>query len=158
METIKIQTTANKTLLFKTGAILFAAMFTSTVLLFYSFLLKHLVPSSNLIREYCICFGQIFFQGAIILLFIRKNQILFEYLYQMMMVSLLGGLLLLPVLVSALLFFPFNPGSYYYLAYFFMVVLFMFFNHKKRVKKINAPAWLTYTWILYRLIVLLIIL
>ena len=134
-----------------------SATITSTILLFYSYLLKELVPPSNLIREYCICIGQILFQTTLLLLFSKKTNIL-VYIDQMMIVSLTGGLLLLPVLISSFIFFPFSPGVYYYLAYFFIIVAFMFFSHKKRVKQINAPLWLTYSWVAYRLIVLLIIL
>jgi hypothetical protein len=144
----------------KAGKIIFilaTAAFTSTILLFYSYLLKDLVPSTNMLREYVICFGQIFFQVAIILFFHRKYIVL-DYLQQMMTVSFIGALLLLPGIVSNIILFPFSPGSIYFLAYFFVIVLFMFFDHKRRIKKIEAPHWLTYTWVLYRIIVLLIIL
>ncbi|MBA3665469.1 MAG: hypothetical protein H0W61_14835 [Bacteroidetes bacterium] len=150
-------TTRSHCAVYKTGYIVFAAVFTSSILLLYSYLLKGLIPSSNLFREYCICFGQLLFQGTLLLLFSKKEMIL-NYLFEMMKVSLIGAFLLSPVLVSAILFFPFSPGLYYYLGYFFVIVLYMFFNHKKRVKELQAAWWLTYTWVLYRFIVLLIIL
>lgn len=157
METIIYSPTKTKnlkSLLFITGS----AVFTSTVILLYSYQLKSFVPSSNLVREYFICFGQLFFQASLLLFFKYKSQLIWDYLKQMMFVSLVGSVLLTPALVSAFLFFPFSPGAVYFLSYFFIIVLFMFFNHKKRVEKIHAPHWLTYTWVLYRLIVLAIIL
>jgi hypothetical protein len=137
--------------------ILVATSITSTLLLLYSYLLKGFIPATNMTREYLICFGQIVFQGLLFLLFHRKY-LLLDYLYQMMIVSLLGALLLSPVIISNIVLFPFSPGAVYYLIYFFIIVAFMFFEHKRRIKKINAPGWLTYTWVLYRVIVLWIIL
>lgn len=134
---------------------LIATIFTSTVLLYYSYLLKPIVPKSNLIREYGICFGQILFQGSILFLIKTKKSLLLDYLSNMMTVSLLGGLLLLPSFILAH-YFIIHPMVY--LSYFFSVVIFMFFNHQKRVKNIQAPVWLSYTWVLYRCFVLLIIL
>jgi glycerol-3-phosphate acyltransferase PlsY len=73
----------------------------------------------------------------------------------MMTVSLIGGLLLLPVLfLSHYVSLP----SYVSLAWFLAVVAFMFLQHRKRVRSIKAPAWLSYTWVLYRCLVLLFIL
>ncbi len=135
--------------------LLVSGVITSTVLLHYSFLLKGFVPKSNLLREYGICFGQIIFQGSILLAIKTKKEKLFDYLGNMMTVSFIGALLLLPALIVGryTLFAP-----YIYLAYFFAVVLYMFLQHQKRVKNIHAPLWLSYTWILYRCLVLLFIL
>ncbi|MES2132421.1 MAG: hypothetical protein V4506_08720 [Bacteroidota bacterium] len=135
--------------------ILFSAAITSTVLLYYSDSLKTVIPLTNLWREYAICFGQIAFQGGILLLMKTKKEFLFDYLGNMMTVSLLGGLLLMLLLIIRH-FISFAPIAY--LAYFAGVVLFMFLQHRKRVAWINAPAWLSYTWILYRCLVLFIIL
>lgn len=130
-------------------------VFTSTVLLYYSFLLQGLVPVSNYGREYAICFGQILFQGSLLLLFKNNKYQILEYIKHMMTVSLIGGFLLLPVFTFATYF---HVPSVIYLIYFLCVVLFMFFNHKIRIRKVKAPQWLTYTWVLYRIIILLIIL
>ncbi len=137
------------------GFIIISAVFTSTVLLYYSYLLEGLVPPSNMIREYIICFCQMVFQGILLIANRQKSELILLYLKNMMMVSLIGALLLIPFLFISH-YSDFNPliSS----GYFFTVVVFMFFNHKSRVKKINAPWWLTYTWVLYRFIVLLFIL
>jgi hypothetical protein len=132
-----------------------SAVLTSIILLRYSALLQGIVPASNLFREYAMCFGQIAFQGSLLLLFRLKKEQLFDYLGNMMTVSLIGGLLLLPVLfLSNFVALP----SIFSLAWFFAVVVFMFLQHRKRVRSIKAPAWLSYTWLLYRALVLLFIL
>jgi hypothetical protein len=132
-----------------------AAVFTSTILLYYSFLLQQFLSPSNLIREYGICFGQLFFQGILLFSLKAGPGLTINYLKNMMRVSLLGAALLIPMLTVA---HYAQVDPLFCLAYFFAVVLFMFFNHKKRVKNIAAPWWLTYTWVLYRCLVLLIIL
>ena len=144
-----------KSHLYTIGFVIISAVFTSTVLLYYSYLLHGVVPQSNLIREYIICFGQIGFQGVLLIFGKQKADPIVLYLKQMMTVSLIGGLLLIPLLIVAH-YVQINPIIC--LAYFFAVVIFMFFNHKLRIKNINAPWWLTYTWVLYRFIVLLFIL
>lgn len=156
MEAIKINNQAVKTSL-KWTFIIVSAAFTSTVLLFYSYLLKGLVPASNLTREYLICFGQLAFQGTLLLCTGNKAKMP-DYFFELMKVPLLGALLLTPVLVSAFLLYPLTPGAHYYLAYFMAIVIYMFFNHKKRVENIGAPYWLSYTWVLYRVLILMIIL
>jgi hypothetical protein len=137
------------------GFIILSAVFTSTVLLYYSYLLEGLVPPSNVFREYVICFGQMVFQGILLITYRQKSELMLLYLKNMMMVSLIGALLLLPLLII-LFYIEIYPITC--LAYFFSIVIIMFFNHKARVKKINAPWWLSYTWVLYRFIVLLFIL
>jgi predicted DCC family thiol-disulfide oxidoreductase YuxK len=132
-----------------------SGIFTSTILLSYSSLLKGIVPPSNLVREYVICFGQIAFQGSILLVIKTGKENLFDYLGNMMTVSLIGGLLLLPILI---LNHYISLPAYLCLAWFFAVVCFMFLQHQKRVRYIHAPVWLSYTWVLYRCIVLLLIL
>lgn len=135
--------------------ILFSAAVTSTVLLYYSQRLNTLIPPSNLWREYAICFGQIAFQGGILLLLKTRKELLLDYLGNMMTVSLIGSLLLMP-LVMIHHFISFAPLAY--LAYFAGVVLFMFLQHQKRVVWLNAPHWLSYSWVIYRCLVLFIIL
>lgn len=135
--------------------IIVSAVFTSTILLHYSRLLYPLLPPSNMTREYLICFGQLIFQSAILLCIRSKKTMLFDYLGNMMTVSLLGALLLIPALLVNhwLVLSPFL-----FLGYFFAVVMCMFLHHMRRVKNIKAPFWLSYTWVAYRCLVLLLIL
>ncbi len=135
--------------------LVFSATLTSCMLSGYSALLPGIVPSSNLFREYAICFGQILFQGSLLALAGPKKETLFDYLGHLMTVSLTGALLLLPVFLLNRCV-PIPP--YASLAWFFAVVAFMFRQHYRRVSAIKAPVWLSYTWLLYRFLVLSFIL
>lgn len=140
---------------YRISYLVLSAALTSTILFHYSRFLQGTIPDSNLFREYIICFGQIAFQGSLLLAIGLTKEKRFDYLGNMMTVSLIGGLLLLPVLIlshSVALPFSFSLG------WFFAVVAFMFLKHRKRVSAIQAPAWLSYTWILYRVLVLFFIL
>lgn len=132
-----------------------SAILTAMILSSYSRLLHGVVPASNPSREYMIAAGQIFFQANILLAFKPTKKLLFDYLGNMMTVSLIGSLLLLPLLIlnHYTSIHPFlAPG------WFFAVVLYLFLLHRRRVGYIQAPVLLSYTWVLYRVIVLLIIL
>lgn len=132
-----------------------SAILTATILSSYSLLLQDFIPASNYWREYMIAFGQIFFQVNILLACKPTKKLLFDYLGNMMTVSLIGSLLLLPLLILNH-YITINP--YMALGWFFAIVLYMFLLHRRRVGYIQAPVGLSYTWILYRVIVLLIIL
>lgn len=135
--------------------ILLTALFTSAVLFRYSFLLTGLIPASNVLREFLICFGQLVFQSLLLWGARAGKRVWFDYLGNMMTVSLIGALLLLPALmVHAFFVLP----SLCYAAYFMTVVAFMFYLHFRRVGYIGAPWWLSATWALYRCLVLWIIL
>ena len=72
----------------------------------------------------------------------------------MLLVSLLGSVILWALLLVnkyAILNDTINIG------YFFIVVLIMFFVHKNIVTKMQLPNYLSYTYILYRFIILLFI-
>ena len=78
-----------------------------------------------------------------------------DYYFNMLLVSLLGSVLLFPLLIL-------NQYSHcsnvFNLAYFFCVVLIMFFVHKRRLAKLHLPGIISYTWILYRFLILIVIL
>jgi hypothetical protein len=139
---------------YRMAFILFTAVFTSLILYKYSFLLSGLIPESNLLREFGICFGQLIFQSLLLFASRCDKRTLLDYLGNMMTISFIGGLLLLPALIVGTFF----TSSYFFLAYFFLVVLYMFFLHVRRVKWIGAPAWLSATWVAYRSLILIFIL
>ncbi|MBI3221275.1 MAG: DUF393 domain-containing protein [Bacteroidetes bacterium] len=132
--------------------IMLAWVITSFVLLAYSFLLFPLVPSSELGREFLICGGQIIFQGAIVFT-LRKDRLI-HYLGNLMTVSLIGALMLTPMLLVGKLYHE----PILFLLYFMMVVAWMFVSHWRRVKVLGIPFIVSITWVLYRLLVLLVIL
>ncbi|HTJ14513.1 MAG TPA: hypothetical protein VL547_20885, partial [Dinghuibacter sp.] len=97
-----------------------------------------LMPGGGPYREFLICGGQIVFQGVVIALY-RPDKY-WDYLGNMMTISLVGALLLL-------LPFPAKP-------WFVCVVMLMFLEHLRRTRLLQLNYLPTITWILYRLIVL----
>ncbi|UII20462.1 hypothetical protein [Fulvivirga ligni] len=137
---------------YRVAYIMLAWLFTSLVLVGYGQLLTSFVPETNVIREFLICGGQLVFQGVIMALFV-KDKVL-EYLGNMMTVSIIGALMLLPSLIAGI----FTGPGIFYLGYFLLVVGFMVWEHSRRVKLLKLPFYLTVTWLVYRLTILLIIL
>lgn len=140
---------------FRIAFIVLCGIFTSLVLNHYASRLQGLVQSSSLYREFAICFGQIVFQGLLLVAVRSRKTPVFDYLGNMMTVSLIGALLLLPAIgLSHIMVL----SGYIYLGYFMLVVAFMLFMHARRVAYIGAPGWLSISWVVYRLLVLTIIL
>lgn len=141
-------------LMYRLLYLLISAVLTSSVLYGYSFLLSGLLPPSNVAREFLVCFGQLACQSLLLLAVKSRRQVLFDYLGNMMTVSLIGALLLLPAFaIHALVVLP----VLFYLVYFMAVVALMFCLHLRRVSYIGAPWWLSLSWVLYRCLVLLVI-
>jgi predicted DCC family thiol-disulfide oxidoreductase YuxK len=132
--------------------IMFAWLVTSLILVRYSILAAPLVPVSDFAREFLVCGGQILFQGVIVLALNKGRAI--HYLGNLMTVSLGGALLLTPMfLLSAFITEPL-----FYIVYFMLVVSIMFFEHMRRVRILELPWILCFTWVLYRFIALYFIL
>lgn len=98
-------------------------------------------------------FGQIVFQSLFLLKFDKKTII--NYGGNLMTVSLMGSLILLPVLI---LNHFINLPEMFVLGWFGITVLIMCAEHFRRVKVLKLPFYLSYTWILYRILALLFIL
>ncbi len=99
--------------------------------------------------ELAIVLGQLAFQFPF--LYRQHRSVYLLYYYNMLQVSLIGSLLLLPLI---LINHWYVCGYLINLSYFFAVVAFMFLEHKRRVKKLKLPVYLSYTWALYRMILL----
>lgn len=125
---------------------------TAIVLSAYARLMPGLLPEGSVYREYLICGGQIFFQGAIISI-IHKNK-RWDYLGNMMTISFGGALLLLPVLLLAQ-WFHLHP--IFCAAWFMAVAGLMLLEHIRRSKLLELGWLLTISWVLYRILVLLLI-
>ena len=139
---------------FKVTAILFCIAVTAATLSQYAQLIQHLIKIKyNWQFELCMVTGMLFFQYPFI--FKQSWQLKLYYYFNMLIVSCIGSVLLFPLLIL---------NHYYFLSdtfnvtYFFTVVLVMFFNHKKRVATLKLPVFISYTWVLYRLIILIFIL
>lgn len=118
----------------------------------YSNLIVPLIPASSYGREFLICGGQIFWQmGFLALLHTGKT---WDYLGNMMTISLGGGLLL--ALIQFLV--PSDNSPYLFGALFTGVAGLMFFEHIRRTRILGVSRWLTVTWVLYRVVLLGVIL
>lgn len=125
---------------------------TAGILSAYTPLLNGIVPASNFYREWAVCGGQILFQSLIVGAFYPGKR--WDYLGNMMTVSLAGALLLLPAFLLTS-WIPDNPSLYTF--YFLAIVGLMFLEHIRRVKRLGMNALPTISWVLYRLIVLWIL-
>ena len=134
--------------------ILFVAIFTGVVLNQYAFHINMTLGwEHNWIRELYICFGQIVWQMTAISFF-HKNKTL-EYLGNMSTVSMIGGILLLPILILNS-FFPLSLIGL--IIAFGLVVGIMLLKHIRRCKLLGVSLLMTGSWIMYRTVVLILVL
>lgn len=138
---------------YRVAYIIFSWLVTSLILSSYSELLNGWIKSGDFYREFAICGGQVLFQGLIVGA-IRPGKVL-HYLGNMMTVSLMGALLLLPMLMIApwVQFHSIVP-----LVYFMMVVAFMFYSHMNRSGRLGLPFGISASWVLYRVLILILFL
>lgn len=139
-------------LCYRIAYLVFTWLVVGYILTAYAHLLTPLVPLGNAYREYMICGGQIIFQGIIISFYKPAKR--WEYLGNMMTISFAGSLLLLPVILLAkvILLTPVICGIC-----FMGVAGLMFLEHIRRSKLMGLGWLLTITWMLYRLLLLVII-
>ena len=139
---------------FKITAILFCIAVTAATLSRYALLIQHLIKIKyNWQFELCMVTGMLFFQYPFI--FNQPWQLKLDYYFNMLLVSCIGSVLLFPLLILNHYYFI---SDIFNVIYFLAVVLFMFFNHKRRVAKLKLPIFISYTWVLYRFIILIFIL
>jgi len=143
----------NNLIIYQWIYIIVATVISTIALFYYAKALPELIPNDNLSKEAMMCSGQLFWQGAIVLLFIKRK--LHSYLYHMITVSLLGSLMLVPMI---LLMQQIQLTIETRLVFFFLVVGLMIIEHVRRVKKLNLPPYLTVSWITYRILWLPILL
>jgi hypothetical protein len=119
----------------------------------YAKLIEHLLSIKyNWLFELLMVVGIIFFQNLFLLKKYRKT--IFDYSYKMLLVSLIGSLMLWPLLFINHFTMCNDTVN---LVYFFTVVIAIFFIHKNIVARMQLPYYLSYTYILYRFIILLFI-
>ncbi len=133
-------------------AIIFIIITALTLSQFAKLIQHLLLINYNWLFELFLVLGMLFFQYP----FIYNNNwvIKLEYYYNMLLVSLIGSILLWPLIIINNFC---QCNDTFNLVYFFTVVLIMFFNHKQRVKKLKLPVFVSYTWVLYRVIILIFI-
>ena len=128
-------------------------LITALTLAEYAKLIQHLLSVKyNWLFEMIMVAGMLLFQ----LIFIFKNDknLIVSYFSKILLVSFIGSSLLWPLL---LINEYHNLSDIINLTYFFSVVSIMFFIHKNIVTQMKLPLYLSYTYILYRFIILLFI-
>ena len=139
---------------FKIAAILFCIAIIAFTLSQYAKLIQHLIAIKyNWRFELLMVTGMIVVQYFFIYKQAWEKKL--DYYFQMLLVSLTGSALLWPLLLGDHFF---KSNDIINLIYFFSVVAIMFFIHKKIVAKLQLQWYLSYTWILYRLVILIFIL
>ncbi|RNA62031.1 hypothetical protein D1631_08820 [Chryseobacterium nematophagum] len=104
--------------------------------------------SQNFWRELSICIGQIGWQVFLLKSYLKDKT--WNYVGNMMTVSLIGTLLLIPALYL-------NISPIFTIIYFGIVVLIMVLEHIRRCSILRLNFLPTITWISYRVLVLLML-
>lgn len=125
----------------------FVILFSSYVLSIFSVRLG-LNLNHNFGREFVICLSQIVWQSGVLRQYLKEK--LWDYLGNMMTVSLIGTLLLIPAL-----FLNLNPTLS--VAYFGIVVFIMFLEHIRRCKILKLNFLPTISWMIFRTTILIIL-
>lgn len=128
-------------------------VFTALTLNSYAKLIKHLLSINyNWQFELLMVLGMLVFQYVFI--YYKNLNVVLKYFFKLLLVSLLGSVLLWPlIIINACLAIK----DIVNICYFFAVVQTMFFVHKNIVTKMQLPFYLSYTYILYRFIILIFI-
>ncbi len=151
----KVSCTPDFNYTYRIAFLVFASILTGFILNKYTVHLQPFLPLGSFYRELIICLGQIIFQYLMARWLVKTPNLILHYLGNMMVVSLIGSLLLVPLLLMNTLHFTIPP--FVFLGYFGLVVTFMLWLHIKRVKAIPVSGILSLTWVLYRILVLVII-
>jgi hypothetical protein len=129
------------------------ALIAAAILTRYAHLLTGILPAGGPWREYLICTGQIFFQGIVVSVIAPAKR--WDYLGNMMTISLAGSFALAPVLaIAALTHLPPIAAA----GWFLIVAGLMLLEHIRRTKLLGVGWILTIGWVAYRLVVLILIL
>lgn len=138
---------------YRIAYLVFTWLAVGSILTVYAHHLTPMVPLGHPLREYFICGGQVIFQGVIISFYRPAKR--WEYLGNMMTISLAGALLLLPVLLLAKFI---ALGPIICTLCFLGVAGLMFLEHIRRTKLMHLGWLLTISWVVYRLLLLVVIL
>lgn len=128
--------------------ILFAILVTIAVLFSFSKTLSFL-PQASVTRETLLASGQILFQLLFLINYNKKDRL--NYIGHLTTVSLMGSLMLLPILIINSYI---NISETVLILWFGATVITMFYEHYRRINLLKLPKYLKYTWVLYRVILL----
>ncbi|PTQ99558.1 hypothetical protein C8P68_102383 [Mucilaginibacter yixingensis] len=138
---------------YRIAYLLFTWLCVGFLLTRYNALFHGAIPTGNAYREYLICGGQIIFQSIAVLLLAKHKR--WDYLGNMMTISMAGALALLPALLIA--HFISLPVVFYFI-YFMLIAGLMLLEHIRRIKLLALSGWLSVSWVLYRVMLLIAIL
>lgn len=132
---------------YRIAYITFVVLFSAYILNLFS---GKMIPDikGNFGRELAVCLGQILWQTIFLRTYLKYKT--WDYLGNMMTVSLIGTLLLIPALLT-------DFTAVFYLIYFGIVVLIMFLEHWRRCKILKLNALPTVSWIMFRITTLALI-
>jgi predicted DCC family thiol-disulfide oxidoreductase YuxK len=133
--------------------LLFTLMVTAFTLHQYNQLLTEFIKPGGLYREGLICGGQIFWQLFFLKLMRQKRA--WDYLGNLMTISLAGSLVLLLILFIHQLI---PLSSYLAAGLFAFTAGAMLLEHIRRTRILGIHGLLSFTWVAYRILLLLIIL
>ena len=122
-----------------------ATLIAALILTNYARLLPY---PGNACREYLVCSGQLLFQGFIVSVIAPAKR--WDYLGNMMTISLAGSLLLLPALAL-------HPNATIATGWFATVATAMLLEHLRRCKLLGLGKFLSATWLFYRAALLAVI-
>jgi len=133
--------------------IFFVAIVTGFIVnAFTAKLFPHLGWAHSIHTEIMICFGQVAWQGMATLILLKENRL--NYLGNMSTVSMIGGMLLLPIVIGLSFI---EVGLFVKMLLFFGVVSIMFFEHIRRCKLLDVTLWMTVSWVTFRVVSLSIL-
>lgn len=139
---------------YRLAYLVFALVVSAVLLNQYSHRMAAILPAGGFLRESLICSGQLVWQGCSVFFFNREKT--WDYLGNLMTISLGGSLLLGIVLGVGSLFSILHP--IFYLAAFGVIVFLMLLEHIRRTALLDLDGKLTVSWIVYRGLVLFILL
>lgn len=119
---------------------------------FTTYLLAPYGIEGSLCIEFMVCFGQILWQAVVVNTLFKEKTI--NYLGNMSTVSLIGGLMLLPLLTAASLV---SLPPFVFIMYFASVVTGMLLEHIRRCKLLDLSLSMTLSWVTYRIVALILI-
>lgn len=149
---IKLQCIPDYSYKYRFKYIAFATIITTFTLFYFSEMLTCL-PKTNILRELILALGQMFFQTLFLLH--KDKKTIVNYLGNLITVSLMGSIFLMPILIVNSIY---NLPEIIVVAWFGFTVLLMLLEHSRRVKMLELSFYLSITWVVYRIIALIIIL
>lgn len=138
---------------YRAAFLVFSWLLISVILHWYGAGLQPLLTKGEWFREPLICGGQVLFQGIFVGVYAPDKT--WDYIGNMMVVSLLGAIALL---LFGLILKAVTAGAIWYAVAFLLTAGAMLLEHVRRCKLMEMSICFTISWVLYRLLLLGILL